>query len=214
MAKKETARQDRDNYLRVLGPSLGPLYYALYNEVTWLHAKWGQYRILFAQSQERVELLNRIAGFFFSVIQRALWEDVVLHIARLTDPPQSVGKENLTLLRLAAALQIPALAAEIENLVGQAQADAKFTRAWRNRNLAHLDLDLAMDRATPLPGISRQNIEHALNAIRAVLNRIEGHFFDREVAFALFIAHDDAENLVYYLESAVDTEDREAEKWR
>lgn len=212
MAKKETAEQDRDNYLQVLGPTLGPLYYALYHEVAWLHAKWGQYRILFAQSQERVELLNRIAGFFFSVIQRALWEDVVLHIARLTDPPQSLGKDNLTLLRLTAALQIPELVPEIENLVRQARADAEFARVWRNRNLAHLDLDLAMDRATPLPRISRANIEQALGAVRAVLNRIEGHFFRREVGFALFIAHDDAENLVYYLKSAVDAEDREREK--
>ncbi len=213
MATKTTADQDRDDYLRVLGPTLGPLYCALYYEVTRLHAKWGQYRILFAESKERVELLNRIAGFFFSVIQSVLWEDVVLHIARLTDPPRSAGKDNLTLRRLTAALQLPALASEIENLVGQAQAHAEFARVWRNRHLAHKDLELAMDkRAKPLPGISRANIEQALSAVRAVLNRIEGHFFQREVGFELFIAHDDAENLAYYLKFAADAEDREREK--
>lgn len=101
MAENKTAEQVRNEHLQVLGPTLGPLYHALYNEVTWLHAKWKQYRLLFAESQERVDLLNDVAGFFFLLIQDVLWEDIILHIARLTDPPQSVGKDNLTLLRLA-----------------------------------------------------------------------------------------------------------------
>jgi hypothetical protein len=37
MAEKKTAEQVRDDYLRVLGRTLGTLSYALYNEVTWLY---------------------------------------------------------------------------------------------------------------------------------------------------------------------------------
>jgi hypothetical protein len=211
--KKDKPDEVREKYLEVLGPTLGTLYYALYEEVVWLHAKWGQYRILFAGPEERVELLNRVAGFFFYVVETRLWDDVVLHIARLTDPPISAGKKNLTLLRLPSALHLPELAADIENLVGQAQKDAEFTRDWRNRRLAHQDLELAMDkRVTPLPGISRANIERALIAIRAVMNRIEGHFFKSQVGFEHFISHTDAESLLYYLKSAVDAEDRERKK--
>ena len=51
MAQSKTAQQVRDEHVSVLGPDLGSLYNALYNEVTWLHAKWNQYRILFAESQ-------------------------------------------------------------------------------------------------------------------------------------------------------------------
>lgn len=64
MAENKTADQVRDEHLRTLGPPLGPLYDALYNEVVWLHAKWNQYRILYAESPKRLELLNRTAGFF------------------------------------------------------------------------------------------------------------------------------------------------------
>ena len=148
MAEYKTAEQVRDEHLRVLGPTLGPLYYALDYEVTCLHAKWNQYRVLFAESPERVELLNRVAGFFFFVIEDVLWKDVVLHIARLTDWPQSGRKnENLTLLRLSAAVRprAPELSREIKNLVKQAKTDAKSAREWRNRHLAHSDLKLAVD---------------------------------------------------------------------
>jgi hypothetical protein len=212
MAEKMTGKQVRDDYLLVLGPTLGPPYYSLYNEIAWLHAKWNQYRILFAES-ERVKLLNGIAGFFFRVIQNVLWEDVVLHIARLTDPLKSAGKDNLTLLRLPAALQAPVLASEVKILVERAQTAAKFARDWRNRYLAHRDLNLATDsRAMPLPGISRENIEQALSTARAVMSIIERHYWQREVAFTHFIAHGDAESLASYLEFAIDADNRQREQ--
>ena len=177
MAQSKTAQQVRDEHLSVLGQDLGSLYHALYNEVTWLHAKWNQYRILFAESPARIELLNDVAGFFFRVIQDVLWEDIVLHLARLTDPPQSVGKDNLTLLRLAEAVKEPALSLEVKNLAEQAKAAADFARVWRNRHLAHRDLALAVDdRATPLPGISREKIDRALAGAGAFRTRSRGIF--------------------------------------
>ena len=90
MAESKTADEVRDEHLRTLGPELGPLYSALYDEVSWLHAKWKQYRILFAGSPERIELLNRVAGFFFYMIQNVLWEDVVLHLVDRQRHPLSV----------------------------------------------------------------------------------------------------------------------------
>jgi len=214
MAESKTAKEVRNEHLRTLGPTLGPLYDALYNEVVWLHAKWNQYRILYAESPERVELLNRTAGFLFRMIQNVLWEDVLMHIARLTDPPKSAGKDNLSLRRLPKALDELALSAEVATLVEEAEKAALFARGWRNRRLAHMDLKLALeDRAEPLPRVSRHNVEQTLGAMAAILNRIWVHFTHGEIAFGLFIAHDDGESLVYYLESAIDAEDREREKF-
>jgi len=214
MAENKTARQVRDEHLQMLGPALGPLYDALYNEVIWLHAKWQQYRILFAESPDRLKMLNGTAGFFFYMIQKVLWEDTVLHIARLTDPLRSGRKDNLTLLRLAVvALEVPAIAPEIPNLVKQAEKDAKFARDWRNRHLAHRDFDLAIDgRATPLSGISREQIERALGSVRAVLNGIECSLLKGKIDYTRFLAPDGAESLVHYLRSAVDAEKRQRER--
>jgi hypothetical protein len=202
----------RDEHLRVLGPELGPLYSALWSEVAWLHAKWNQYRALYAESPDRIDLLNEVAGFFFRVIQNVLWEDIVLHVARLTDPLQSAGKDNLTLLRLAETVKEPALSFELKNLGKQAQSAADFARAWRNKHLAHRDLALAVDdrAATSLPGISRKEIGRALVGAGRVLNKIESHFWQSETAFAQVIpGGGDAETLADYLQAAVDTEGRQ-----
>jgi len=55
-------------------------------------------------------------------------------------------------------------------------------------------------------------MERALASVRAVLNKIEGHFWQSEVAFAHFLAHDDAESLAYYLKVAIDAENRQRER--
>jgi len=176
MAERRTAKQVRDEHSERLGSTLGQLYFALYNDVVWLHAKWNQYRILFAESPERIELLNGVAGFFFRVIHEVLLENVVLHIARLIDPPQSgkkKKKDNLTLLRLKAAVEekSPELSAEIAKLVGRARTEASFIKEWRDRRIAHRDLKLAMnDPIVRLPEISCARMERVLLAVRAILN--------------------------------------------
>ena len=100
MGRQRSSEEVHEEHLRVLGPDLGSLYHVLYNEVTWLHAKWLEYRKLYGHSPERIDLLNQTAAFFFRVVQDVLWEDILLHLARLTGPRKSAGKANLTLLML------------------------------------------------------------------------------------------------------------------
>jgi hypothetical protein len=199
--------------LNVLGPQLGPLYHALYSEVLWLHAKWKQYRHLYA-SADNVNLLNDTAGFFFRVVQDMMWGDTMLHIARLMDRPRSVGKENLTLCRLAGAIGDTALAARVAALVESAETDTAFVRDWRNRRLAHSDLQLALDSgAQPLPAVSRDQMERALAALRAVMNEIQIHYWGSPTEFEEFVARSDAESLTYYLSQAIKAEIKQQERW-
>lgn len=214
MGRYKSVEQDHEEHLRVLGSELGPLYNALQHEVTWLHAKWLEYRKLYASSPKRIDLLNETAGFFFRVVQDVLWEDVLLHLARLTDSPKSAGKQNLTINRLPALIAEPALAEEIRELVQTAMQRCSFAREWRHRHLAHRDLDLALEslHATPLPGASRQVVAEALAALAAVLNRVEGHYFDTEVAFGHFLVADDAKALVHHLAVAIRYDQRQRER--
>jgi len=187
----------------MLGPRLGPIYHAIYNEVVWLHVKWKQYRHLYA-SVENVDLLNEVAAFFFFVLQDVLWEDVLLHIARPTDPPCSAGKKNLTLQRLSKAIEESSLSKQVTTLIEDAVSQSKFARDWRNRRIAHRDLQLALDLgAKPLPAVSRAKVEHSLATLRDVLNAIEDHYCNSSTAFEDFIASSDAESLTYYLSEAL-----------
>lgn len=213
-ARHSSAAEVEAEHLRVLGPELGPLYHALHQEVAWLHAKWKQFRHLYAEPSN-VDVLNQVAGFFFRVVHDVMWEDAVLHVARLTDPPRSVNKDNLTLLRLPDALPDARLRTQVDTLLQSAVGQATFARDWRNRHLAHRDLGLALGSGVePLAAASRESMDRALAALRAVMNEVQRHYFNSTTAFEHFLAHDDAASLTYYLVEAVKAEARERDRWK
>src|SRR5580704_4604885 len=137
-----------EEYLKALGPELGAIYQTLCDDVSWLHLKWKQYRTLFVESQEHIDLMNRVGGMFFFIIQEVLHDDVLMHIARLVDRKRHKDKENLSLLQLASTVQVkaPNISGEIHILVNQARKKARFVEDWRNRRLAHSSLDVALGR--------------------------------------------------------------------
>lgn len=190
-----------------MGPGLGPLYHALENEVTWVHAKWLEYRKLFAKSEKRIDLLNETAGFFFRVVQDVLWDDVLLHIARLTDPARQGRFENLTTSRLEDAFQNTEVGPELSRAMGVVKSRSRFAREWRNRRITHRGLPLTLDsKARPLPGISRQHVEEVLTSIRDVMNLLRHRYLGGAMDFEHFLVHDDADLLVRRLSLATWTE--------
>jgi hypothetical protein len=203
MKRHQNAEEVEQERLSTFGPTLGPLYHALYNEVAWIYAKWLEYQKLFAKSEKRIDLLNDKAGFFFRVVQDTLWEDVLLGIARLTDPPKQGRFKNLTLLRLPAVVRDSSLASKVQTLADVAKERSAFAREWRNKHIAHRDLALSMDaKAERLPGVSRQQVEASLGSFAAILNALEEHYAQAEVAFDDFLADGDGDALVYWLQSA------------
>jgi hypothetical protein len=222
---EHSAEEVEADRLSTLGPTLGPFFHALDNEITWLHAIWQQYRHLYAVP-ETVELLNETAAFFFHMNQEMMLRDVILNIARLTDRPESMGKANLTLRRLAATIEeaagprpepgqpdsrnprILAVADRVTVLVDQALERSAFSRDWRNRNLAHKDLALALGKgAAPLDPVSREMIGQALAAMAAVMNEVNAHYWSGlHTMYEAFIAHNDAEALTYHLSEAIELE--------
>jgi hypothetical protein len=181
---QESASEVRSRHVEAMGPELGGLYHALWQEVAWLHMKWLDYRALFASSRGRVDLFNRTAPSFFGHLEGVLWEDILLHLSRLTDTPASRGKANLTLTRLPDAIDVPALQAKVALLVEQTVADAAFARDWRNRRLAHRELKIGTgEAARPLAPASRERLEKALKAIRDAMNAVELHYRDSTVMY-------------------------------
>jgi len=181
--KWKTAEQVHEEYLAAMGPELGELFYALDNEIIWLHLQWRQFRILYGEKESRIGLLNEAAPHFFRVVQDVLFDDTLLSIARLAGPAESVRRPNLSIRRLP-RLVPSEHRARLEDLVKSAIEAAAFATDWRNRRLAHRDLNLAIDApATPLAPASRQDIEDALRALRAVLNHVHEAYLDSTTAY-------------------------------
>lgn len=216
MAEEHSAEQVLEKCIKDMGPELGPIYNELSDELIWLHAKWKQYRILFGHSEERVDLLNKASGYFFKIVQDALLDNVVLNVARLTDPVKSVGKDNLTLLRLPDLIQDDSLKKEVNALSQNALEISSFSRDWRNRRLAHNDLMLALNVGVkPLPGISREKIEKSLSAFRDVLNAISIKYWESTNFYEDLIVHGgDGQNVVRYIRAGIKAEEAKRERLR
>lgn len=199
-----TAEEAKENYITVMGEPLGSLFHSLWQEVAWLFLKWDNYVELFGSKPSRVDLLNEAAPGFFSIVQHTLWEAILLHIARLTDPPNSRGKANLTSQRLHALVSDAVAAQAVKALTDNAIAAASFCRDWRNRRIAHSDLSLAVDlHPVPLEAASREKVTLALNALVDVLNAVTQHYLDTSNVFDLPGYPGDAGSLLYVVDDGV-----------
>ena len=61
-----------------------------------LRSQWVHFTTLFWGSKLKRELLQSIAPTFFADLHQMLKEHLVLHICRLTDEAQTMGRKNLT----------------------------------------------------------------------------------------------------------------------
>ncbi len=172
----------------------------LRSEITWLHGRWLTYRELFAENPRRIDLLNECAGAFFYLIHDVLIDEVQVCLSKLTDPAKTGKHENLSLEQLQTKLEQygnSTLAAKCRVILDNIHLQCKVFRIRRHKELAHLDLPTALKQlAKPLPGVSRQMIEDALQSVRDFMNAIEAHYNDSEWGYEHFILNDGAEALL------------------
>lgn len=209
MARYQSAEEVREQHIATMGPELGPVYHQLWYECAWLHTKWHQYVELFGSNPDRIKLLNGAAGTFFRIVQDTLWEDTLLHLARLTDRRETGSKSNLTVKRLPGLVDDAHVRTEVEALVKQAAEKTAFATDWRNRRIAHRDLALALkEGAEPLKPASRLLVKEALEAVAAILQRIALHYEKAELSFEEFGDAGDALSLLYVVQDGLVAEER------
>ena len=195
-----TAAQAREDNIAVMGKELGETYSALWQEVAWIHKKWKQYVTLFGTTPERIELLNQAAPSLFRTVQDTLWEDVLLHLVRLTDPARTMGRPNLSVRHLKEVTAGEPIASTLQSLGDTALSACEFARDWRNRRLAHRDLELALGHAVqPLAPASRAAVKAALSALVTLLNAVSEHYLGSTTMFDFGSERGDALSLLYIL---------------
>lgn len=151
----------RAEYVAAMAPELGNLQRDLQNDLAWLLRKWSEFGELYKDEKPRIALLNRVASNFFYFLQCWFYEDAMLHISRLSDPPETGGSKrpNLTIMRLPLAISDAALREKVETAVAEAHGRCQFARTWRNKRLAHSDLTVLRNGvASALPQVQRTDI--------------------------------------------------------
>ena len=203
MPEHDSAQQVEQRYVAAMGEALGRTYAMLYNECAWLHLTWKQFVQLFGDNPDRIAILNKTAPGFFRLVRDKLFDALLLHLARLTDPERvgsSGSRETLTLQRLPRLVE-EEIRPKINTQLASVLQATKFARDWRNRHVAHRDLRLALrEGATPLPEVSRRDIRLGIEAITDLMNTLEDHYMNGAVAYTLVDVMGDADTLLYFVQ--------------
>jgi len=181
-------------------PDLAAQFLPLFQEVFWLGAKWTEYRILYGSGKDTVDLLNRTAGYLFLIVQDTLWDDLLLHIARLTGPIKSMGKDNLTVRRLPDLIDDQALRLDLSRRIESCLHQAAYVSDHRSKRLAHHDLAMALnDGAKELTGVSGVMIGQTVEALQDIIRVVYGHYTDTHFIFDTNLQSHNSDALIYAL---------------
>jgi hypothetical protein len=199
-----TAQEAQNHYVEKMGPDLGLQFAALWQEVVYAHIKWGEFMELYGTNATRTELLNQAAPNFFGMLQGVLFEETLLHIARMTDPARMGKNENLSVKSLVEFIDDEATKNRLVEAIEAADKASDFCRDWRNRHIAHRDLALATDeKACVLKAASRAQVSEALKAIANILNIVDEQFTKSQTYFNIGRGIGGAVSLLYVLDDGM-----------
>ena len=157
--------------------------------------------------QMRIELLNQTAPEFFRLIQEMLSDQMILSLARLTDPHKMGSNENLSafiLLKLDKKNNW-GFADEIAKFLKEAEDISTTIRRRRNKLVVHRDLPTAMSKGAiqdPELNVTLDQVDKALAAIGNALNIVFLKLANTTQSWNLISPHD-ADELIAYLKFAM-----------
>lgn len=123
------------------GREIGFLLACLLDELFIIESMNNYYVAMFCHSQDRVDMLNRVAQVLNATFQDALLDEITMRLARLVDRERICGNETFTLMRFdgfsAEAEDPDAYRTKLDQAKNCIEGAFKETR---NQYLAHLQL--------------------------------------------------------------------------
>jgi hypothetical protein len=156
-------------------------------ELTVIHYRWTLYLQIFGTNPDRINIANRTASNVFAELQWLLIDYMVLALSKLTDPASMRRIGNLSFAYLIDSIRSQGaseLASELEGMLKELCGKCEEFRQIRNKRIAHNDLVVALDDGTsPLPGVSREQVEQVLESARAIANKVELFFRESQTIY-------------------------------
>jgi HEPN superfamily AbiU2-like protein len=152
-----------------------------------LRSQWVHFTTLFEGSDLKRELLQTTAPTFFGDMNRLFVEHLVLHICRLTDEAQTMGRKNLTvkfLMEHSDWSRAGDTLAKLKPISDSIHAFRKRILPARKWFIAHLDL-LAVRLDQPLGAASDAEWKQFWLDIQDFLELMFRHHVDRNSHFYL-----------------------------
>ena len=176
------------------------VYGYLAGETLRTRSKWIFFRQLFMDSGVRTKKLAKAGGHFFGEIQNILVFDLILSVARLTDPAKSGTKENLTLLQLISKLDQEKqleITSVLRSEYTKVEKLAEAVRLHRHKKVSHFDLvTVVKPESEPLPGLTLRDIRLTIESIEEFLGLVHTHYTGGSFMWSALTTRDDAETLI------------------
>ena len=195
-------------------------------ELTNVHYRWKLYRQMFGTNPYRIELINKTSSNVFVVFQWLIIDYMVMSLSKLTDRAKMAGNNNLSyhyLIEKVRELGENELADKVQKELDDLTEACKNFKKIRNKRVAHNDLVTSLEKKdSPLPGVSRADIESALEHARNIMNIVELHFNDSQTMYEEIIIplSNDGRSVLIWLQKGLMYEQLEDEgvieegKWR
>jgi AbiU2 len=172
----------------------------------FLRSQWLHYRTLFDGSDLKRELLDTTAPRFFPDLNRLFIEHLLLHICRLTDEAQTMGRKNLTakfLIEHSDWSNAPDRLAKLKPISDSIHNFRKRILPARKWLIAHYDLS-AVRLGDPLGAASDEEWIQFWLDLQDFLELMSLHHVDPHVPFYLngVAGMSDADSLLAALRNA------------
>ena len=156
-------------------------------ELIHVHYRWTLYRQMFGTNPSRIELINKTSSNVFVEFQWLVIDYMVMSLSKLTDKARMRGNDNLSfhyLIEKARESENVEIAKELKAELDELTDACEKFRKIRDKRVAHNDLVVALDEdSSPLPGVSRADIEAALVHARNIMNKVELRFNGSQTAY-------------------------------
>ena len=177
----------------------------LQKEIVWLHGRWIIFEQLYSKSEKTVELLNTTAASYFYVTQKSLYYDILMSLSRILDEPHFGKDENLSLeiiIELLDKEKFSNLVDKLREILKKIERQKTVLKKYRNKVVAHKDLDVALKKAEVFSTINITDIENLLKIIREFMNECEYYFLNSETGYDYFSMPTGARQLITQLQKA------------
>jgi hypothetical protein len=152
-----------------------------------LRSQWEHFITLFEGTELKRELLQSTARTFFGDLHRLFVEHLVLHICRLTDSAQTMGRKNLTvkfLIEHSDFSSAPDILKKLKRISADIDAFRELILPARNRFISHLDLE-AVRLGDPLGAASTDKWKQFWADLQEFLDLMHQHHIEPDGHFYL-----------------------------
>jgi hypothetical protein len=203
----ESAEDIKAHYITLMGTPLGADFAELMQDAARLHLKWNEFLPLYAGPKSRVDDMNKAAPGFFFLAQHALWNDILLHIFRMTDSHKKV----LSILKLKVP---PALTTGFQAKVNKLKTATRFAHKLRHEYIAHRNRDVALE-VRPMPPSTVADVNEAIAAIDDALRFVDHHYTNRDpTMYEHLEIHGGSKALIWIVRRGLAARDEDIEQFR